>query len=75
MISSSGELYEILCNLDVEATEDESSVLFRYLDDDGDGRLDYEDFLPWYLDAAAAAASVAESFQSLIQESQVSLFT
>ena len=65
-ISSSGELYQILCNLDVEATDEEASVLFRYLDDDGDGQLDFEDFLPWFLDAAEAATAVAESFQSLL---------
>ena len=65
-ISSSDELYKILCNLDIEATEEEASVLFRYLDEDGDGHLDFEDFLPWYLAAAEAATEVAESFQSLL---------
>ncbi|KAL3908297.1 MAG: hypothetical protein SGILL_008535, partial [Bacillariaceae sp.] len=65
-VSTSGELFKILCNLDVEATEDESSVLFRYLDEDEDGELDFEDFLPWYLDAVLAATSVAESFQSML---------
>jgi nitroreductase len=65
-ISKSSDLYKILNSLDVEATEEEAGVLFRYLDGDGDGRLDFEDFLPWYMDAAEAAFSVAESFQSLL---------
>ena len=66
ILSSSSQLHQILCSLDVEATEEEADVLFRYLDEDGDGELDFEDFLPWYLDAAAAATAVAESFQSLL---------
>lgn len=65
-ISKSSDLLNILCSLDVEASQEEADVLFRYLDEDGDGRLDFEDFLPWYLDAAEAAYSVAESFQSLL---------
>ena len=65
-IQASSDLYEILLSLDVEATQEEADVLFRYLDEDGDGQLDYEDFLPWYLDAAGAATAVAESFQSLL---------
>jgi hypothetical protein len=66
ILSSSSQLHQILCSLDVEATQEEAGVLFRYLDEDGDGELDFEDFLPWYLDAAAAATAVAESFQSLL---------
>ena len=65
-ISKSSDLFRILNSLDVEATEDEADVLFRYLDGDGDGLIDFEDFLPWYLDAAEAACSVRESFQSLL---------
>eukprot|EP00529_Nitzschia_sp_RCC80_P031341 CAMPEP_0113452416 /NCGR_PEP_ID=MMETSP0014_2-20120614/6835_1 /TAXON_ID=2857 /ORGANISM="Nitzschia sp." /LENGTH=359 /DNA_ID=CAMNT_0000343787 /DNA_START=383 /DNA_END=1462 /DNA_ORIENTATION=+ /assembly_acc=CAM_ASM_000159 len=65
-ISKSSDLFQILNSLDVEATEDEADVLFRYLDGDGDGLIDFEDFLPWYLDAAEAACSVRESFQSLL---------
>eukprot|EP00529_Nitzschia_sp_RCC80_P026198 CAMPEP_0113481894 /NCGR_PEP_ID=MMETSP0014_2-20120614/22642_1 /TAXON_ID=2857 /ORGANISM="Nitzschia sp." /LENGTH=352 /DNA_ID=CAMNT_0000375401 /DNA_START=259 /DNA_END=1317 /DNA_ORIENTATION=+ /assembly_acc=CAM_ASM_000159 len=65
-ISKRSDLFQILNSLDVEATEDEADVLFRYLDGDGDGLIDFEDFLPWYLDAADAACSVRESFQSLL---------
>ena len=65
-LSSSSDLFEILCCLDVEATEDEADVLFRYLDENGDGNLVFEDFLPWYREAAEAATAVAESFQSLL---------
>ncbi|CAB9523046.1 nitroreductase [Seminavis robusta] len=65
-ISSSEDLYEILCSLDVEATQDEADVLFRYLDEDADGALNFDDFLPWYKEAADAATAVAESFQSLL---------
>jgi nitroreductase len=65
-INSSENLYDILCSLDVEATEEEADVLFRYLDGDADGNIDFEDFLPWYQEAANAARAVAESFQSLL---------
>jgi nitroreductase len=65
-ITKRSDLYSILCSLDVEATEEEAGVLFRYLDTDGDGRIDFEDFLPWYMGAAEAAFNVAESFQSLL---------
>ncbi|KAG7351620.1 nitroreductase family protein [Nitzschia inconspicua] len=66
VVSTSIDLFRILCGLDVEATQDEASVLFRYLDEDGDNQVDFEDFLPWYLDAASAATDVAEAFQSLL---------
>jgi nitroreductase len=66
LVTTSSDLFRILCGLDVEATKDEASVLFRFLDEDGDDQIDFEDFLPWYLTAATAAAAVAESFQSLL---------
>jgi len=65
-ISSSSDLFEILACLDVEATEEEADVLFRYLDDNGDEALDFDEFLPWYREATDAAIGVAESFQSLL---------
>jgi nitroreductase len=66
VVTTSSDLFRILCGLDVEATNEEASVLFRFLDEDGDDQIDFEDFLPWYLNAATAAAIVAESFQSLL---------
>jgi nitroreductase len=66
VVTTSSDLFRILCGLDVEATKEEASVLFRFLDEDGDDQIDFEDFLPWYLNAATAAAAVAESFQSLL---------
>ena len=65
-LESSSALFDVLCNLDVEATEEEADVLFRYLDQDGEGSLFFEDFLPWYQEAADAATAVAQSFQSLL---------
>lgn len=65
-LTSSDGLFDILCSLDVEATEEEADVLFRYLDEDADGTLEFDDFLPWYRDAVDAATAVAESFQSLL---------
>lgn len=65
-LSSSSALYDVLCHLDVEATEEDADVLFRYLDQDGEGQLLFTDFLPWYEDAAEVATGVAESFQSLL---------
>jgi nitroreductase len=65
-ILSSDDLFEILCSLDVEATQEEADALFRYLDDNGDGVLSFDDFLPWYREASDAATAVAESFQSLL---------
>lgn len=66
-ISDSSALYHILQSLDIDATEEDASIVFRYLDSDGDGRLVFDDeFLPWYLEAVGAASSVAASFQSLL---------
>jgi nitroreductase len=66
IVTTNSDLFRILCGLDVEATKEEASVLFRFLDEDSDDQIDFEDFLPWYLNAATAAAAVAESFQSLL---------
>lgn len=66
-ISQSSSLFSILCSLDIEATQEDADIVFRYLDSDGDGRLVFnEEFLPWYLDAKFAATDVATSFQSLL---------
>ena len=65
-LDSSSALFDVLCHLDVEATAEDAEVLFRYLDQDGEGKLLFSDFLPWYEDAAEVATGVAESFQSLL---------
>ena len=60
------ELEDMLNTLDIEATEADANALFVYLDQDGDGEIDFNDFLPWYSEAAQAAMDVAESFQDLL---------
>lgn len=62
----SDELENLLRDLDIEATDEESRALFRYLDENGNGEISFEEFLPWYSDAADAAKEVAASFQSLL---------
>jgi len=57
----------MLLNLDIDATEEESAALFKYLDVDGSGCISfYEEFLPWYDDVALTSQSSAESFQETI---------
>jgi nitroreductase len=63
---SSGELGEMLMSLDIEATSEDADALFKYLDSNGDGEIDFDEFLPWYADAAGAAKQVASTFQSLL---------
>mmetsp|Transcript_23075 Transcript_23075/g.63976 ORF Transcript_23075/g.63976 Transcript_23075/m.63976 type:complete len:345 (+) Transcript_23075:200-1234(+) len=66
-ISDPSLFFQLLCSLDVEATEEDANIVFRFLDSDGDGRLLFDDeFLPWYLEAVGAASGVASSFQSLL---------
>jgi len=60
------ELSEMLNALDIEASEEDAEVLFRYLDLDGDGSVDFQDFLPWYEKAAAAAKEQASAFQGIL---------
>lgn len=62
----SSELGEMLQSLDLEASEEEASALFRYLDGDGDGAISLSDFLPWYEEAVGAAREVSSSFQALL---------
>jgi len=61
-----GELNEILASLDLEATPEESQALFTYLDLDGDGLISFEEFLPWYSDAAGAVKRISRDFQTLL---------
>lgn len=63
---TSDELGNMLRDLDIEATEEEAHALFRYLDEDENGEIEFEEFLPWYSDAVDAAKEVATSFQSLL---------
>lgn len=60
------DLVHMLNALDIEASRDEASALFRFLDLDGDGQIAFDEFLPWYQDAATAAKQQASSFQSLL---------
>mmetsp|Transcript_30959 Transcript_30959/g.35551 ORF Transcript_30959/g.35551 Transcript_30959/m.35551 type:complete len:407 (-) Transcript_30959:463-1683(-) len=66
-ITQSEALYQILCCLDIEATEEDAEIVFKYLNSAGDGRLLFNnDFFPWYIAAHEAAEEVTEGFQSLI---------
>lgn len=61
------ELYEMLQELDVEASEDESEALFKYLDEDDDGGITLDEFLPWYAEAIDAVQQVSVNFQNLVR--------
>ena len=63
---SSIELTTILENLDLEASTEEADALFRYLDQDGDGEIGLEDFMPWYSQTVEAAKEVSANFQALL---------
>jgi Ca2+-binding EF-hand superfamily protein len=60
------EMGDMLRMLDIEAASDEVDALFKYLDGDGNGEIDFADFLPWYSEAAQAAKEVSESFQTVL---------
>ncbi|KAL9184723.1 hypothetical protein ACHAXT_012693 [Thalassiosira profunda] len=61
------DLYSMLRALDIDATEDESKSLWKYLDVDGDGRITLEEFLPWYAEAIDAAQQVSMGFQDMVK--------
>jgi nitroreductase len=63
---SAEELTELLRVLEIEADPEEAMALFVYLDEDGDGEIGLEDFLPWYNQIAQTAYETAQSFQSLL---------
>ena len=56
----------MLSALDIDASEEETAALFRYLDADGTGGVTFEQFQPWYSEAADAAKQSAEVFQGII---------
>lgn len=60
------ELGDMLTNLDIEASAEEADALFKYLDLDGDGDIEFDDFLPWYAESAEASKQAATAFQSLL---------
>ena len=63
---TSNELANMLRVLDIDATDEDADALFRYLDEDGDDEIGFDEFLPWYSQAADAAMEVAKNFQSLL---------
>lgn len=60
------ELANMLRTLDIDASEDDAEALFKYLDKDGSGGIEFDEFLPWYDDAATAAKEMATAFQSIL---------
>eukprot|EP00594_Rhizosolenia_setigera_P018039 CAMPEP_0178965402 /NCGR_PEP_ID=MMETSP0789-20121207/16263_1 /TAXON_ID=3005 /ORGANISM="Rhizosolenia setigera, Strain CCMP 1694" /LENGTH=303 /DNA_ID=CAMNT_0020650385 /DNA_START=19 /DNA_END=930 /DNA_ORIENTATION=+ len=65
-VISSEELCDFLVSLDIDASKEEADALFKYLDENRDGEIDFSDFLPWYYNAALEAKTVANRFQNLI---------
>ncbi len=63
------KLGEMLRMLDINASDaDAEGGLFRYLDLKNDGSITFEEFLPWWDDAAATAKESALTFQSIIMD-------
>lgn len=60
------QLDEMLKQLDIDASPEESVALFRYLDVDEDGQVTFDEFLPWYNSAAQAAQDSSAQFQDLL---------
>lgn len=66
-ISKPSSLLGVLEGLDLDATLEDAEAVFRFLDDDGDGRLLFKDeFLPWYMDAVQQATEISRVFQSML---------
>lgn len=66
-LSKPSSLLAVLEGLDLDATLEDAEIVFKFLDDDGDGRLLFKDeFLPWYLDAVEQATEVSRVFQSMM---------
>ena len=60
------QLSEMLQQLDIDASPEETVALFRYLDVDDDGQVTFDEFLPWYSSAAQAAQDSSAAFQDLL---------
>jgi nitroreductase len=54
---SKDELTEVLRMLDIDASKDDISALFKHLDRDGNGEIELDEFLSWYKPAASSAES------------------
>jgi len=65
-VASEEQLEQVLQCLDIEANLEDATILFRYLDADENGKVEFEEFLPWYEQAVYAADEVGASFQELI---------
>eukprot|EP00590_Aulacoseira_subarctica_P007417 CAMPEP_0172434708 /NCGR_PEP_ID=MMETSP1064-20121228/70777_1 /TAXON_ID=202472 /ORGANISM="Aulacoseira subarctica , Strain CCAP 1002/5" /LENGTH=245 /DNA_ID=CAMNT_0013182947 /DNA_START=880 /DNA_END=1617 /DNA_ORIENTATION=- len=48
------ELSQVLNLLDLDATNEDVSILFRHLDKDGSKEIDYNEFQSWYFSASAS---------------------
>ena len=62
-----GDLYSMLQTLDVQATEEESEALFKYLDVDDSGIVTLDEFLPWYAEAVDSVQQMGLTFQQLVK--------
>ncbi|KAL7445247.1 hypothetical protein ACHAXM_011927 [Skeletonema potamos] len=62
-----GDLYSMLQNLDIQATEEESEALFKYLDVDDSGIVTLDEFLPWYAEAVDSVQQMGMTFQQLVK--------
>ena len=61
------DLYSMLQTLDIQATEEESEALFKYLDTDESGLVTLDEFLPWYAEAVDAVQQMGMTFQQLVK--------
>mmetsp|Transcript_998 Transcript_998/g.2321 ORF Transcript_998/g.2321 Transcript_998/m.2321 type:complete len:387 (-) Transcript_998:31-1191(-) len=61
------DLYAMLQQLDIDASEKEAELLFNYLDIDGDDHVTLEEFLPWYAEAIDNVQQVSMGFQNLVK--------
>jgi nitroreductase len=62
------KLGEMLRMLDINASDADAEALFRYLDLNDDGSITFDEFLPWWDEAAATAQESASTFQSIIMD-------